>query len=392
MWSKRSTVHAFSALVAILTVLTAVGCAGCGSAGEVIAGAQDRTPSAEGDFEAPDLLPLPSSASLTYRGMTFAHEGYDGQTGYGGASVGPSLDSLAALGINAVAIVPYTFMRGPDAPGPLPIPTRLGTERDAAVAHAVGEAHARGWAVLLKPQIWLGGGHWPGDVDFGRDEDAWQTWLEHYRDYILHYARFAERHQVEALCLGTELVRATLTHPDAWRGIAADVREVYGGKVTYAANWGEEFENLAFWDALDAVGLNSYYPLSRKPDATDAELHAGARAWMTRANNIAAAAGKPLWLTEVGYRSAEHAWLNPHAAPEGRPVSEACQRRCYRAMLAATAEAPLLDGMFVWKWPSYLGRRGGHHWGQDDGTSGAGFTPGGKQAAEVLTAFYRGGS
>jgi len=341
--------------------------------------------------EALSAAPLPSAAQLTYRGMTFAHEGYDGKTGYGGETVGPSLDSLGSLGVNAIAIVPYTFMREPDSVAPLPIPTRVGTERDEAVTHSIQQAHARGFSVLLKPQIWLGGGHWPGDVDFVSQE-KWDDWMGHYQTWILHYAELAEANDVAALCIGTELVHTTLKQPAAWRGIIAAVREVYSGKVTYAANWGEEFENLSFWDALDAVGLNSYYPLADKPDATDQQLIEGAKAWMIKANNIAAAAGKPLWLTEVGYRSAKHAWLSPHSAPDGRPVSEDCQARCYRAMLTATAEAPLLDGMFVWKWPSYLGRRGGHHRRQDhevDGV-GAGFTPGGKIAGTLLQEYYRG--
>ena len=381
--------HLFSYCAAVLCfALTLSACGACQSSGR----ATEPTAAAPGD-EAYELAgfgeSLPSSARLTYRGMTFAHEGYDGYNGYGGTTVGPSLDSLLKLGVNALAIVPYTFMREHDKPVPLPIPQREGTERDVAVIHSIKEAHARGLAVMLKPQIWLGGGHWPGDIEF-RSDAEWEAWAKHYRDYILHYARMAEAHDVAALCIGTELVHTTLERPADWRATIDAIREVYGGTLTYAANWGEEFENLSFWDDLDAVGLNSYYPLSRKQNPTNAELLAGAREWMTMANNVAAKAGKPLWLTEVGYRSAKQAWINPHAGTDGRPVSESCQARSYAAMLRATEEAPLLDGIFVWKWPSYLGRVSGGSWHGDNRVLGTGFCPGGKLAGGVLGEYYLG--
>ena len=100
--------------------------------------------------------------------MTFAHEGYDGLTGYGGPSVGPSLDSLTRLDVDAVAIVPYTFMRDAHTPSALPIPDRLGAETDRAVRAAIDSAHARGLRVLLKPQIWVRDA-WPGEIVFDSD-------------------------------------------------------------------------------------------------------------------------------------------------------------------------------------------------------------------------------
>jgi len=326
--------------------------------------------------------------TLKMRGMTFAHEGYDGVRGYGGTAVIPSLDSLAKLNVNAVAIVPYTFMRNPSIPIELPIPQRKGSETDEAVLHSVKEAKKRGWAVMMKPQIWIGGGHWPGDVNF-ETEAAWEEWFGHYETWILHYARMCEANEVDALCLGTELVHTTLKHPDKWRHIIAEARKVYSGTLTYAANWGEEFEGFSFWDDLDVVGLNSYYPLSPKPDPSDAELLAGAKEWMIKANNISAKVGKPFWLTEVGFRSAKQAWLNPHEAAGEREISNECQERCFYALTLATQEAPMLEGMFVWKWPSYLGR-GQRKSDHRDRKPGRGFTPGGKPAGEVLKRYYQG--
>ena len=297
---------------------------------------------------------MPVDDSTTrWRGITFAHEGYDGVHGYGGQATLASLDSLRTLGVDALAIVPYTFMRSPHTPAALPIPTRLGTESDSAITAAIRLTHDRGWRVLLKPQIWMHES-WPGDIEFERDSD-WQAFFDHYHRWMMHYARLAARERVEALCIGTELTHVTLQHPEFWRKLIKDVRQVYSGTLTYAANWGEEFENITFWSELDAVGLDAYYPLSPKPAPTDAELLAGARSWMATADHISMRVGKPLWLTEVGYRSVSASWQNPHAEPNGRAADAEAQARCFRALAAAAQQSPRLTGIFVWKWPSYLG-------------------------------------
>lgn len=358
------------------------------SARELIATAAEPTPCIRAGLFDADLLldrvPAPKTfmpaADLTLAGMTFAHEGYRVHNGYGGEKIVPSLDSLATLNVNAIAIVPYTFQRNPNQPAPYRIGEEAGQENDWAVIRSVREAQRRGWSVLLKPQIWVGGGNWPGSIDFDNEAD-WNAFFEHYTYWILHYALLAEREGIAALCLGTELVHTTLKHPDRWREIIRLVRQVYGGQLTYAANWGEEFEGFSFWKDLDAIGLNSYYPLSKASTPTDAELLAGAERWLAMAAAVSRRENRTLWLTEVGYRSVADTWRDPHAEPNDRPADFEAQARAFRALTTAAAATPELRGMFVWKWPSYLGR--GSYRGKK-----VGFTPGGKPAEEELRRFY----
>ena len=79
-----------------------------------------------------------------YAGMTFAHEGYRVYNGYGGSEVPPSLDSLMSLNVNALAVVPYTYMPAPDRVGDLPVPygCRLRERRGGELLHPAG-ARAR---------------------------------------------------------------------------------------------------------------------------------------------------------------------------------------------------------------------------------------------------------
>ncbi len=313
-------------------------------------------------------------------GMTLAHEGYRVYNGYGGAGVGPSLDSLCRMHVNAVAVVPYTFMRSGNEMTELPVPDDAGSENDPAVRHAIRRARERGMFVLLKPQIWVGGG-WPGDIHFEK-ENEWDRFFGEYTSWIGHYAQMAEEEGVEALCIGTELLQTTLTHPEEWRQLIRAIRSVYSGKLTYAANWGTEFENVTFWADLDAIGLNGYYPLAGSQNPSDGELRAGASRWMKLADSISRAYDRPLWLTEVGYRSVEGAWTNPHAESADRSASYEAQARCYQALLFAAGASDRLKGMFVWKWPSYLGHREGR------GEANSGYVPGGKPAGALLQAYY----
>ncbi len=293
-----------------------------------------------------------------------------------------SLDSLVKLNVNAIAVVPYTFMRDPEKVTALPIPDRKGMEHDAGVIHTSEMARERGLRVMLKPQIWVGRDSWPGDIRFGTDAE-WTEFFGHYGQWILHYAELAETHKMDALCIGTELRHTTLERPDDWRRLIREIRKVYSGRLTYAANWGDEFEGITFWDALDVIGLNNYYPLSERAEATDQELLGSARYWFRMAARVSDRYDRPIWLTETGFRSVTAPWVSPHAEAGEREPSDTDQARAYRALLTAAGECDRLTGIFIWKWPSYLGR--GQARRRNPGT---GFTPGGKPAGTILTTFY----
>jgi len=123
-------------------------------------------------------------------------------------------------------------------------------ESDEGLIETTRLAHARGIRVLLKPHLWLRRG-WPGDIAMRREED-WRAWFASYREFILHYADLAQRAGIEALAVGTELGGTTRREAE-WRALIADVRARYRGKLTYCANWSEDVEHVAFWDALDWI-------------------------------------------------------------------------------------------------------------------------------------------
>ena len=85
----------------------------------------------------------------------------------------------------------------------------------------------------------------------------------------------AEWNGSDLFCIGNELRQMT-RYETEWRDLIATVRRIYHGPITYGAHWESEFEKLPFWDAVDYIGLNNYFPLTRNGDASAEALQKGA--------------------------------------------------------------------------------------------------------------------
>lgn len=311
-------------------------------------------------------------------GMTFAHEGYNIYNGYASQLGNEALAKVASLNANSVAIVPYSGSRNTDQPVKYRFWEGAGGENSMSVVFAKHHAAGHGMVSLLKPQIYYREG-WPGAVKMKNKED-WKLWHQYYKEWITHYALLAAMFDFEYFCIGVEFVNATLENPDSWRQLVRDMRQIYHGPITYATNWGEEAEKIAFADELDFLGVNCYYPLSKKEDPTDEELLQGALAVRTKMEEINKRTSKPIVFTEVGFRPVERAWQNPHDEPNGRNVDNEAQLRCYRALMEAMDGQPWFEGTYWWKWPSYLGYSSTHPHS---------FTPCGKETEALLREWYQ---
>ena len=313
------------------------------------------------------------------KGFNFAHEGYAIYNGYGSALAAGSLRQLQGLGANAVAIVPYSYMRDAQAPTPLPFMSRAGSETDEGVIHDAFVARQLGIKTVLKPQIWLGGGSWPGDVEM-QNEAGWQQFFDHYYRWMRHYALLAEMNDMDLLCIGVEFAKATLQREADWRNLIHKLRGIYSGPLTYSANWGQEFENLRFWDELDYIGLNCYYPLSQSETPSDEELSAAFHRVLHLAERVSRQYDKPLIFTEIGFTSTPTPWVTPHKDRDGAPYNEEAQGRCYRIVMEnLRSETDWCKGILWWKYPT----------DQSHGGSGnTGFTPNGKPAEGVVKEWF----
>jgi hypothetical protein len=327
-----------------------------------------------------DRASFPSSTTSFQKGFTHAHEGYRIYNGYLSKRSDDALRQLESLGTDAVAIVPYTFMRDPTKPVHLPVPRRPGSETDEGVIHSLLTAKELGMTVMLKPQIWTRS--WPGDIRMGTDEDR-EAFFDHYYRWIRHYALLAEIYQVELLCVGVELIQMTVGHEREWVEMIEKLRKIYSGPMVYAANWNREFDRLTFWDHLDYIGVNAYFPLAYEDAPADEELKEGFRKALGTIRSVHQRYRKPVLVTEIGFTSTAAPWREPHVRDRSKPVNLDDQARVYEIAFSELAGTrSWIRGIYWWKWPSDLEHGGENH---------TGFTPNRKPAEDVVRKWYGSG-
>lgn len=104
-----------------------------------------------------------------------------------------------------------------------------------------------------------------------------------------------------------------------WRGLVDRVRGRFSGRLTYAANF-DNYMNVGFWDRLDAMGVNAYFPLragAELPASLAAEEASYRDGWWSVFDGIAsfqrshALRGMPVVFTELGYTSRRHTTIEP---------------------------------------------------------------------------------
>jgi hypothetical protein len=291
---------------------------------------------------------------------------------------------LKSTGVRWISQTPFGWQRRADEPkfeivteGPV-----YWGETDAGLAATTRLARKHGIYTLLKPHLWLldrSRGQWEGSIAM-RSEEDWQRWFDHYERFIVHYAALADSIGAAALCVGCELEGTSAREAD-WRRIIAAVRRVYKGPLTYAANWNGEYERVAFWDALDFIGVQAYFPLAARPQRDVDSLSAAWAPIRARLAAVAARTGKPIVFTEIGYRSERGAAVEPWRWRSGEPPDSLEQAACYEAAFRALWRETWFGGTYWWKWfPSGSARTPRDRL----------FSPQGKPASAILAHWYGG--
>lgn len=362
--------------VRVLVVSVALGLVACGP-GEVPV----RPESGEGPTVEADVPTLPDGFQ---RGMNL-----EPIAGFG---TGPELERLPAtyrelrsLGIDHVALIPSFFQPDLDDSE---FTWKGGRKRvEADTRRAIRSAHEAGLRVLLKPHLWLedrSGGAWRGDILPG--PESWPAWSAAYREVVVSFAVLAAEEEVAGISIGSELTELALARPDFWRSLTADVQAVFPGLITYAANWDREVEAIEWWDAVDLIGVDAFWPLQREPDEilTTEALDRRLGEIRDRLEAVSHRFERPVLITELGYRSAVGAGYRPwewSSDVRGVPDLE-LQSLLYVGIarsMAPAAEAGWLRGLYFWVWSS------DPRWGGPGNTD---FTPRGKPAADLIAVWF----
>jgi hypothetical protein len=250
------------------------------------------------------------------------------------------LDRLVADDVNSISIAFPIYTDGVRSSA---VHAGEGTPSDAALASLVGQAKARGFSVMLRPLLDEADllPHWRGEIA----PDSPQAWFASYAALLLPYARLAEKEGANSLGIGSEF-NSMETDVDGWRGLIAQVRQVYTGQLTYSVNWGTTFRT-GFWSQLDFLSVDAYFPLDHTPDhATVAQMSADWRRWFELLKRADQPFGKPIVFTEVGVVPKPASHLKPWNPAAGSGLDLEEQRAYYEATCAAATG--VLNGLYWW--------------------------------------------
>ncbi len=303
--------------------------------------------------------------------------------GYGSPASARTFDEVRRMGGSWVSLTPFGRVWDLKPTGVSPTFEVPYAENRTAVRRAIRQAHAEGLKVLLVPHLWVESGEWRALIDPG-DDAEWERWARSYRAFLLGWAEVARDEQVEMLSVGVELRSwVTTARAPSFARIIRDVRRIYPGLITYAANW-DDVESTVVLGELDVIGINAFYPLAEKPGAGVAELVRGAERIASDVQRLAESWHKPVVFTEFGYTTRPDPAVKPWEWPDHMQnvvVDQVAQAEAYFALLAPLLDADWFAGFFVWRLyadPNDMSQEA--EWG---------FSPRGKLAELVLRDAFR---
>ena len=320
---------------------------------------------------------------LIFQGCTSQSQKINGisYVASGEATTQEDINNVKAIHANYAAVMPFGFIRNVETPELL-----FNSERQwygetlEGVTQYTQMLQKNGIKVMLKPQIWIWHGEFTGYLKTNTEED-WKLLEDSYRNFIITYAKLSEEIQVEIFCIGTELEQFILARPQFWNSLIKEVKIHYKGKLTYAANW-DEYKRVPFWEQLDYIGVDAYFPISESKTPTIEDAQLGWQKWKEELKQVSENNKKPILFTEYGYRSVAFSGKEPWKSD--RSMSEAnleAQSNLMQGLFDAVYQEPWFVGGFIWKWFIDHKSVGGENDNQ--------FTPQNKPAATIIKKHFK---
>ena len=216
----------------------------------------------------------------------------------------------------------------------------------------IREAHKRNFTVMVRPvldeaSLYLDN-QWRGSIE---PEDR-ESWFQSYTEIILKYSQLAAEEEADIMCIGTEF-SSLETETDQWLKLIEEVRSLYGGQLTYSVNWNRTYNgNIEFWEELDFIGIDAFFPLDAPLEATTAELIEAWQPWVEIINDLKASYNMPVVFTEIGavpqagsYQTPWR-WLTMDRADLEVEIDLEAQSNYYAATCETVYE--LVNGIYWW--------------------------------------------
>ncbi|WGD33548.1 glycoside hydrolase [Olleya sp. YS] len=232
---------------------------------------------------------------------------------------------------------------------------------------------------MLKPQLWVWRGEFTGFIEM-KTEDDWKLFEDTYSKFILAFAQVAQDTKTPIFCIGTELEKFVEARPEYWTNLITKIKSIYKGKLTYAANW-NEYKKTPFWDQLDYIGIDAYFPVS---DSKTPTVEACLEGWKKHKDTIKSYSkkyNKPILFTEFGYRSVDYSGKAPWTVDRiESKVNLEAQTNTTKALFETFWNEEWFAGGFIWKWFINHDKVGGLNNNR--------FTPQNKPVEQVIKAQY----
>lgn len=255
---------------------------------------------------------------------------------------------LDSMHVNYVCLLPFAFVKEGEPQVHYNAGFQWWGERPEGIAACIRMAHAHQMRVMVKPQLWVNHGKYTGELAFATEAD-WKKFEHSYMDYIFQLIKVADSFDAEFFCIGTELNYFVKERKSFWSSLIDSVRKQFSGQLTYAENW-DSYQEFPFWNKLDAMGVNAYFPLS---DSITPPVNDLLKKWdphYQKMKSFAEKTGKPVLFTEYGYRSIDYTTRRPWESYTDGIVNLHAQRNAYEALYQKFWSEPWMAGGFFWKW------------------------------------------
>ena len=287
---------------------------------------------------------------------------------------------IRQLNAGWVSLIPYAFTPRGSAEVVYDTKRQWRGETTQGIIDYTALARKQGLKIMLKPHLWLLGDGFTGKFSYS-DPKKQGKWAKAYKHYIMHHARLADSLNIELLCIGTELETFVKKQPLFWQRFIKDIRAVYKGKLTYAANW-DEYKRFPYWAMLDYIGIDAYFPLSKAQTPNAEQLKAGWQPWLAEIQGIQKKHNKPVLFTEFGYRSINQTAAKPWVSDNRQQaVNLKGQANALNILLQEFMPKTWFAGGFAWKWFD-----ANHH--KIDPKTHTGYSPQNKPAEKILKKWY----
>jgi len=228
------------------------------------------------------------------------------------------------------------------------------TASDESLEYIISKLHKRGFKVLFAPVVNLEHqrrGEWMGMIR----PDDWDLWFENYSGFIEHYAKLAQKNEVEQFVIGVEL-NSTHKYKEEWEQIIDNTRKHYQGVILFVSNF-DAYETVPFWDKLDVIAMNFYFPINRRDDwyqpwaevkdgyhnPSYEDLLDGWQLWVATLDRWQERMNKPILVTEAGYASQRGCTYQPWSWYLGESNFEE-QYLAYKALYEVWSKKQIVNG------------------------------------------------